>query len=193
MSRHHTVAGTALVAVGTVVVLGFTAAESQYPGYSTSARTISALGAAGAPPASRAVFNSVMVLAGVLTLVAAVALHRVYGRRVLTGVVAVTGVGGFVGVGLFPAGTGLPHVVAAMLAFAGAGASALAVAATVRGPFRYVSAVLGFLELLALSLFVTLGGATPLGIGGLERWVAYLGLAWVTAFGGFLLSDGSGT
>lgn len=187
--RARVVAGVSLVAAGAFLLLGFTTAEALFPGYSTSSDTISALGAARGTAGSAAVFNSVMVIAGLLAVTAAAGLQGVYGRGSLTGLLAVTGGGGFVGVGVFPSGTGLPHFVAAMIAFAGVGLTALVVAATVRGPFRYVSAVLGVLELIALVLFVGLGGSTPLGIGGLERWVAYLGLVWAVAFGGFLLTD----
>lgn len=186
--RARTVAGAAFLAGGVLTMLGFTTAEALYPGYSTSTQTISALGAAGAPAASQAVFNGAMVAAGGLTLVAAYGLARASERRALVGVVAGTGVGGFAGVGLFPAQTGLPHLVAALIAFGGIGVAALLVAATWRGPFRYASAALGTLELLALVGFLVLEGSTPLGIGGLERWVAYLGAAWAAGFGGALLA-----
>lgn len=185
--RDRTLAGVSFVVVGVTLLLGFVTAESQFPGYSTSMQTISALGSARATAASRAMFNGAMILSGVVTLLAAYGLHGVYGRRVLTTLVAVTGLGGLVGVGVFPAETGFPHFLAAVIAFGGIGVSALLVATIVRGPFRYLSAGLGALELVAFVAFVTVGGATPLGIGGLERWVAYLGIAWTTAFGGFLL------
>lgn len=187
--RYRTVAGVSFVAGGAVTILGVVTAETLVPGYSTATQTISALGAARGTAASHLVFNGAMVTAGLLAVVAAYGLHRVFERRLLTAVVAVTGVGGLMGVGLFPSETGLPHFVAALLAFGGIGLSALVVATTVRGPFRYVSAVLGGVELIALGLFLSLGGSTPLGIGGLERWVAYLGLVWTVAFGGFLLPE----
>ncbi|MFB6070360.1 MAG: DUF998 domain-containing protein [Halanaeroarchaeum sp.] len=186
-SRNRAAAGVSLVASGTVTVLGFVTAATQYPGYSPTEQTISALGSAGAPPGSQALFNGAMVLAGLLLFAGAVALYRVGDRPLLVGLVAVTGVVGLAGVGLFPSQTGALHTVAAMAAFGGAGLTALVVAGTVAGPFRYVSAVLGGFELVALALFVVLAGDNPLGVGGLERWVAYLGLAWVLAFGGFLL------
>jgi len=188
--RARTLAGAAFLAGAVLTMLGFTTAEAFYPGYSTSTQTISALGAADAPAASQAVFNGVMVVVGALTLLAAYGLARADESRALAGVVAVTGVGGFAGVGLFPAQTGLPHLVAALFAFGGIGVAALLAAATWRGPFRYASAALGGLELLALVGFLALGGATPLGVGGLERWVAYLGAAWAAAFGGALLAGG---
>ncbi|WP_230893336.1 DUF998 domain-containing protein [Halobacterium sp. KA-6] len=186
--RARTLAGTALVVGGVLTVLGFVTAEVLYPGYSAADQTISALGAAGAPPASQAVFNGTMVVDGLLVMFAAYALRAVYDRPLFPGIFAVAGVG-IVGVGVFPSQTGVPHFVAAFVAFGGLSLSALAAAATVRGPMRYVSIVLGVAELIAFVAFVALADATPLGIGGLERWVAYLGLAWVLAFGGYLLGS----
>lgn len=188
--RHRTVAGISLVGAGAVAILGIVTAEALVPGYSTSARTISALGGTRGTQASRVVFNSAMVGSGIMTAIAAHGLHRAYGRRLLSGVVAATGAG-LVGVGLFPAQTGPPHFVAAVVTFVGIGLAALVVATAVSGAFRHVSAVLGGLELLAFGLFISLGGATPVGVGGLERWAAYLGLVWATAFGGFLLAGDS--
>ncbi|MCG1003867.1 MULTISPECIES: DUF998 domain-containing protein [Halobacterium] len=185
-SRARAFGGTLLVVGGVLTILGFVTAEVLYPGYSAADQTISALGAADAPAAPQVVFNGTMIVTGLAMAFVAVLLHTVYGRVLLTGIVAAAGVG-VVGVGVFPSQTGAPHFVAAMVAFAGLGCAALAAAATVRGPMRYVSVALGVSELLALVLFVALGDGTPLGIGGIERWVAYLGVAWVLAFGGYLL------
>ncbi|MFB6133981.1 MAG: DUF998 domain-containing protein, partial [Halanaeroarchaeum sp.] len=151
--RHRVLAGGTLIAMSTVTILGFLTAQSLFPGYSTASQTISALGSAEASGASKAVFNGTMIAAGVLTIIAAYALHHVYERWALTAVLGTTGAVGFVGVGVFPAQTGLPHLVAAVVAFAGAGVSALLTSATVRGPFGAVSAILGGFELMALVLF----------------------------------------
>lgn len=188
--RTRTLAGIALVAGGACTVLGFVTAEVLYPGYSAADQTISALGAAGAPAASRTVFNATMAVAGALLVGVAAALRRLYDSTAFAAVAALSGVG-VAGVGVFPAQTGLPHALAAFAAFGGVGVTALVAASVLRGPFRYVSAVLGGLELVAFALFVTVQGGTPLGVGGLERWVAYLGLLWVTAFGGYLLAEAS--
>lgn len=184
----RTLAGCALVGVASLLLLGLVTAGSQYPGYSATTQTISALGASGATAVSQAIFNGTMVLAGLGTLAATYALRRLYRSRGLTTVLAATGIG-IAGVGLFPAETGPPHFLAAMLAFGGIGCTALLVAREVRGPFGALSAILGTLELVALVLFVTLGGSTPLDIGGLERWVAYLGTVWAAAFGGYLYPE----
>lgn len=186
--RYRTVAGLSFVGAGTVLTLGFVSAAALYPGYSMADDTISALGAAGGTAESTLVFNGAMILAGLLAVLAAYGLYRVYENAIFSGVLAVTAVGGYIGVGVFPAQTGFPHFLAAMIAFVGTGVAALVTAAVVRGPFRYLAGVLGIAELVALLLFVGLGAANPLGIGGLERWVAYLGVVWAIAFGGYLLS-----
>lgn len=189
---HRSVAGVSLVGVGTVSILGIITAEALYPGYSTSQQTISALGAAtgpaGAVQPSATIFNGAMILSGLLVLVAAYELHRTYGQRLLTTIVVLTGVG-VAGVGIFPAQTGAPHGIAAFLAFGGGGLSALVVASVVDGAFRYVSLVLGVVALVALVAFVTLGGSTALGVGGLERLITYPIQIWVIAFGGYLLNE----
>ncbi|MFB6104997.1 MAG: DUF998 domain-containing protein [Halobacteriaceae archaeon] len=190
--RFRTVAGLSFMGAGTVLTLGFVTAAALFPGYSMAHDTISALGAAEGTAASNLVFNGAMILAGILAVVAAYALYRVSENPVFTGVVAVTAVGGYIGVGVFPAQTGLPHFLAAMIAFVGTGIAALVTALVVRGPFRSVAFVLGVAELIALLAFVALGGANPLGVGGLERWVAYLGVVWAIGFGGYLLSADAG-
>ena len=194
--RNATVAGLSLVCAGVLSILGIVTAEALYPGYSTSTQTISALGAstaaAGPVQPSATIFNGSMILSGLLVLVAAVALQGVYRRRSLTAIVAVSGLG-VTGVGVFPAQHLVPHSIAAFLTFFGGGLAALVTATVVRGGFRYVSAVLGVVALLALVLFVTLGGSTALGIGGLERWITYPTQIWITAFGGYLLGGASTT
>lgn len=193
MSRYRSVAGGALVATGAISILAIVTAEALYPGYSTSQDTISALGAAGpggAVEPAATIFNGAMIASGLLLLVAAYALHQVYTRRLLTGIVTVSALG-VVGVGLFPAQHALPHAVAAFVTFGGGGLSALVVATVVAGGFRYASAVLGVVALLALVMFVALGGTTPLGIGGLERWITYPVQIWIAAFGGYLFGRSS--
>lgn len=187
---YRTVAGLALFAAGTVTVLGFVTAEVLFPGYSAADQTISRLGATGDPydvvrPAAT-VFNGTMLVTGALVVVAAACLHRSYERRVLTGCVALAGVG-VLGVGLFPIQTGVWHAIPALLAFGFGGLSAIVAATVVGPPLRYVSVALGVVSLVALVGFVGLGDAAPLGVGGIERWVAYPILLWETGFGGYLL------
>lgn len=250
--RSRKAAGVSLVGTGAVLILGVITAEALFPGYSTAEQTISALGAARGTPASRAIFNPALVVAGLLMLVAAYGLHRSYDSRPLTALLAIAGAG-TVGAALFPSQTGLLHGLAALLVFVGFGLTALVAAAVVPGTFGYVSGTFGVLELVTLVLWTAIhppsgsvhglgslltfvgvgigalvvatviGGVfryvsaalgilvllsfifliasyppgssvpdvTSLGVGGLERWVTYLAVVWLTAFGGYLLADGS--
>jgi len=92
--------------------------------------------------------------------------------------------------------SGSVHGLGALLTFVGVGLGALAVALVARGRFRAVSAALGVLVLVAYVALRTVyppGGSVPdwtaLGVGGLERWVTYLAVVWLTAFGGYLLAE----
>lgn len=185
--RYRSWAGLALLGAGLVTLLGFVTAASLYEGYSVADQTISALGAADAPDASATVFNLAMALAGLLAVGGAGALNRAGTDRILAGVIGVTGLGGMVGIALFPAHTGAPHLLAALIAFGGIGLTALLAGVEFEGSFARVSYILGVAELLALVGFLVLARDNPLGIGGLERWVAYLGAVWVIGFGGYLL------
>lgn len=187
--QYRTIAGGLLLGGGIVTLLGFITAASLYPGYSVADQTISALGAAAAPSASETVFNLAMALSGLFAVGGAAALQRAGESRLLATVIGITGLGGMIGIAVFPAQTGAPHGIAALIAFGGIGLAAVIAGMRYAGAFRWVSLVLGVAELLTLVGFITLRGATPLGVGGLERWVAYLGAMWVIAFGGFLLAS----
>jgi hypothetical membrane protein len=186
-------AGGLLFAVGGVSLLGIITAEVLYPGY-TTLQEISDLGASRPPnsvvrePAAT-VFNTTMLLAGTLVLVAVFALQRALGRRSVSVPLGLFGLG-VLGVGVFP-GNRVPwHGLFALLTFVSGGVAPLLAAWTVTGPFRALSLVAGAVSLVALASALVLGEANPLlflGLGGVERWVVYPILLWVTGFGGYLL------
>lgn len=187
--QYWTVAGILLIAGGSVTLLGFVTAASLYPGYSVADQTISALGASDAPTESETVFNLAMTVSGLFAVGGAAALQRAGESRLLATVIGITGLGGMIGIAVFPAQAGTPHAIAALIAFGGIGLAAMVAGLRYGGAFGWVSLVLGTAELLALVGFITLKGSNPLGVGGLERWVAYSGAIWVIAFGGFLLAS----
>ena len=81
------------------------------------------------------------------------------------------------------------HALFAMLRFVGGGLAAIVTARATRPPFRYLSIALGVISLGSLLSYVLMGEGTPprpLGMGGVERWVAYPIVIWVTGFGGYL-------
>jgi hypothetical membrane protein len=106
------------------------------------------------------------------------------------------------GVGIFPGNTGL-HPIFALLAFVSGGVAAILSYKVSVSPLRYIVVALGVIALLMLVLGIVgapqpdgmglLGNAGPiaaLGAGGVERWVAYPVVLWLTVFGGYLMGTG---
>jgi hypothetical membrane protein len=190
---------------GAVVLMGIITAEALYPAdYSTAGNTVSDLG--GTRPSeggvvlqpSTTVFDATMVVSGVMIVAAAFSFHRASGRRAVTIPTALLGLGVF-GVGIFPGNTGL-HPIFALLAFVAGGVAAILSYRASASPLRYIVAAIGAIALLMLVLGILgapqpdgmglLGNAGPiaaLGPGGVERWVAYPVVLWLTAFGGYLM------
>ena len=193
-TRSMRAAGSLFFMAGGLMLMGIITAEALYPApYSTGGNAISDLGGTE-PPASlvlqpsATIFDTTMIVAGLLVLGGAVALHRAIGRWSATLVVVAMGAG-VLGVGLFPGSTGTIHALFAELAFIGGGIAAIVTARTTEPPFRYLAVALGTISLAALGSYAVLGDASPLaglGFGGLERWIAYPLVIWLTGFGGYL-------
>jgi hypothetical membrane protein len=186
-------AGALLFLAGATILMGIITAEALYPGaFSTGGNEISDLGGTRPPSSvvlqpSATIFNVSMMAVGVAVAISSWFIHQAFGRRSCTIPVAILGLGAL-GVGLFPGNTGDPHAIFSMVTFVSGGISAITAAQIVRGPFRHLSAGLGVVALLALAS-TFLGDASPiasLGIGGIERWIAYPVVVWLTAFGGYL-------
>ena len=165
----------------------------------TAGNEISDLGGTR-PPAglvlqpSATIFNLTMMATGLLVLLGTIVSIGQLGRA--TGlVVGALGVS-ILGVGIFPGNTGTPHALLAMVAFFSGGIAAVLSARRVAPPLRYVLALLGAVNLVALGSYFVLGDANPLwvlGVGGAERWVAYPVILWLLGFGGYLAGRGSPT
>ncbi len=188
-------AGLCLALAGITILMGIITAEAVYPGaYTTHDNEISDLGATVPPnsiirqPSAR-IFNSTMIVSGSLILGGAVAVHSGYHTRRATISIALLGLG-VLGVGIFPGSRAPMHGIFAMVAFVSGGIACILAAKLLDGPFRYVSTALGAVTLASLAT-ATLADATPiwdeLGDGGVERWVAYPVVLWLTAFGGYVL------
>lgn len=188
------IAGALLFVAGAVILLGIMSAEALYPvRYTTGANAISDLGGTE-PPAglvyqpSATIFNISMMAVGVLVMLGSALVHRGFARRAVTLPVLVLGAGAL-GVGMFPGNTGTPHALFAMTTFISGGVAALTAALVTSGPFRYLSILLGAISLATLAAYFALGDAAPLaelGIGGVERWIVYPIVLWVTGFGAWL-------
>ena len=192
--------GGLLVVAGATVLMGIITAEALYPGtFSTGANEISDLGGTRPPSSvilqpSATIFNLSMTLIGILVIAGSWFVQRAFGRRSVTIPIAVLGVAAL-GVGLFPGNTGTPHALFAMVTFISGGIAAISAARLTSAPFRYLSFFLGAASLATLGMYMLLGDGSPmalLGIGGVERWIVYPVVLWITAFGGYLSGRADG-
>jgi len=187
-------AGALLFSAGVVILLGIITAETLYPGYNTSINQISDLGATRPPNSiilqpSAGIFDSAMIISGLLIALAACSLRRALRNLSIFILLAILGLG-VAGVGIFNGSYGNLHGIIALITFVSGGLSAIVTFKVVRPPFSYFSAALGAVSLLTLSLYYLLGESSPfsiLGMGGVERWIAYPIVLWVLGFGGYLM------
>ncbi|MGE5136518.1 MAG: DUF998 domain-containing protein [Gemmatimonadota bacterium] len=190
-------AGVLYSSAGFALLMGIVTAETKYPvvRHYSARREISDLGGTRPPQGlvtqpSAMIFDTTMLIAGVLLLAGAFALWRIYQDRVLAVVSALFGAG-TLGVGIFPGNTG-PHPIVALITFVFSALTAIAVFRVTPAPFRFMSLSAGLLSLVAL-LAAELGGSSPvvkaIGIGGAERWVVFPIILWLAFFGGHLLTS----
>lgn len=188
------VAGALLFVAGALILMGIITAEALYPvTFTTGGNEISDLGGTRPPDSviyqpSATIFDVSMIVIGVLIAVGSFFVHRAIGRRSVTIPLAILGIGAL-GVGLFPGNTGTPHAIFAMVTFVAGGVAAITGSRIATGGFRAVSFLLGTISLVTLALYLFFGDANPmadLGTGGIERWIVYPTVLWVTAFGGYL-------
>jgi hypothetical membrane protein len=156
--------------------------ESIYPGYSVSGNFVSDLGVGPAAP----VFNTSIILLGVLVMVSSYLLYGVFGDILFMATVFLAGFGAL-GVGVFPEGSpyGL-HTIMSFITFLFAGVAAISAYRVARQPLRTISIALGILTLAALILFAS-GTYLGLGHGGMERMIVYPPLIWALVFSGYLM------
>ncbi len=171
-----------LIGAAQFIILMFVA-EAYYPGYSISGNTISDLGANSFP--SYAIFNSSIVLLGILALVGSYYMYRQFRWKPIAGLLVLAGIGA-VGVGLFPETTGIAHGISQLLAFLFGGLAAVVAYRTLKPPMSFFSVLLGAITLTALLLYRA-GVDFGLGVGGMERMIAYPVLLWGVAYGAYLM------
>jgi hypothetical membrane protein len=181
---------------GAIVLMGIITAEAFYPsGYSTFKNEISDLGATRQPNSvsfepSSTIFNTIMLVAGIMVLIASFYQHQ-YFRKLLFSIPVVLFGLGLVAVGIFPGNKSPYHGMAAMLTFFSGGFCAITSYKVVALPFKYISILFGSVALITLFLavFAPVLLLSSIGIGGIERWVAYPIMLWLVGFGGFLMRE----
>ncbi|AET33042.1 DUF998 domain-containing protein [Pyrobaculum ferrireducens] len=171
--------GRLLLVIGSLqFIISMLAAEQIYSGYSPLHNYISDLGALKAPTAP--LFNTSVFLLGLLGLAAAALLRREIGRAAAA-LLALASIGAM-GVGIFPEDYGTPHGVSALVAFLFGALAVISMALKTRGLLKPLGVALGALSLAALALFIP-RVQTPLGVGGVERLIAYPVLIYFVAYG----------
>jgi hypothetical membrane protein len=189
----RTLAGTSflLLAAGFMTVIMLAAA--MVPGYDFRGAAISDLGTF---PETALLFNSSLVLIGLLNLAGGYLLYRTHGERWLLTAFALAGVGA-IGAGLFPLDTGGLHGLFALSAFLFFNVQALGTATRLDGAMRALSVLAGgvglvFVVLMALGDAGNAAAFGPIGHGGTERMIVYPVMLWLVAFGGYLLAKSEG-
>lgn len=199
----RSLAGLGLAASGFIAFMGIITAEVLYPNYTTR-QDISDLGSTRPPnpvihEPSATIFNSTMLLTGLIVILSSYLLYRAMDRRGFPVTLAIFGLGAF-GVGVFPGNVAPWHGLFALLTFFMGGITVLLSARVVSRPFSFLCGVFGGVSLLILiSVFffgLVVDGPHPLeflGAGGIERWVVYPLILWLLAFGGYLLAEPDAT
>ncbi|MCL5437585.1 MAG: DUF998 domain-containing protein [Candidatus Thermoplasmatota archaeon] len=156
-------------------------AEFLYPGYSVSQNYISDLGVGS----TAYIFNSSIIVLGVLALVSAYFLRSFsVAAAIITVILAI----GAIGVGFVNENHPPFHLIFALLAFGGSSILPYAVLHKTRKPIAVVWAILGTIGLIALILFAS-HDYLGLGEGGMERMIMYPDLIWAMSFGGWLTRE----
>ncbi|MCW4017208.1 MAG: DUF998 domain-containing protein [Candidatus Bathyarchaeota archaeon] len=181
-------AGLLLFVGGVQSVLSIIIAETRYPGYSVANNYISDL---GVNPHSAFIFNTSTLILGLLTIAAAYNIQRAFSNRVFTATIALAGIGA-AGVGLFNELHLIPHYTSAITTFLFGAISAVYSIRIIKPPLGYASLALGAIALAAI-VFAVLRMDLGLGVGGMERIIAYPTLMWIIGFGGYLIGTSAGS
>jgi hypothetical membrane protein len=160
-------------------------AECLYSDYSVSKKVISDLGKLGA--VSAPVFNASVFVLGLTIVAGAYFLRQMIQNKVFLSLLVLCGIGAM-GVGIFPEDFETVHLAVSLMAFLFGALSAIASFKFQKPPLSYFAVILGSISLAALILF-GLKIYLSLGIGGMERMIAYPILLWAIGFGGHLIKE----
>jgi hypothetical membrane protein len=169
--------GTALFLFGTIL------SEILYPGYHVT----SVISDLGVGPTGW-LFNSSVFICGIFLIISAYLLLNIGINRYFSVLLGLAGLGSAM-IGLIPETTGVPHVIAALMAFVSGALGAVTGYYVFRGPFSIISPVLGIIALTA-TLLLASGLYFGLGMGGMERMITYPLIIWGLGAGAYLMSPG---
>ena len=185
-----TLAGFFFLVGGIQWFLGMLLAESWYDGYSSRIDYVSDLGTG--PTAS--IYNLSVFMLGAFIVLGTFFLYKAQERKLLPILLTICGIGAM-GVGIFPANLQPMHSFATLLAILFGSFAAVASYTHLPKPMSIISITLGLMALILAIVFIPYLGLpfgsteTFLGMakGSLERWAINPILAWIIAFGGYLM------
>jgi hypothetical membrane protein len=207
-------AGTLILLAGIQFVLGAHIAESTYPGYSVNQNYLSDLGAtvryteSGVTtiiqqPASL-IFTVIVFTVGAFATISAYLISLNVKSKRLVIFMGLFGIA-MIGIAVFSEVFTLIHGVFSLIAFFSFSLAAIFSFKFQKRPINYISVILGIsaliaiflLELLSLDQILPELGLsasgfpsfnTPIGIGGMERMIAYPMMLWLVMFGASLIA-----
>lgn len=206
-NRNLTIAGTLALAASVEWIIGVFVAQAYYPNYSITQNALSDLGATChnattlTPNScliyqpSSIIFNTTLILFGVLTVPAAYFLNQGLRRKLFSALLAIFGLGVLIA-GIFAENVQLTiHLLASIVAFGAAPIAAITIYrlgdATPRY-FQYSSAAIGIVSLAATLIQIAVPfsalESSFIGFGGLERITLYPLIIWQGLLGTVFLA-----
>jgi hypothetical membrane protein len=197
--RREAIAGALLSLTGVGMILSIITNEALYPAdrhYNTFANSISDLSGTEPPNSfmvqpDRMIFIATMAVCGLLVLTSVYLLWDIVRRRRFLVALGIFGVG-LVGIAVFPGNVAGWHPVFAFTCFFGGASAAILSRKILRSPVRHFATTLGTIALLAtvfgIEAFENWGPQAQIGVGGVERWIAYPVLLWLVLLGAELMT-----
>jgi hypothetical membrane protein len=198
-ARRTRLAGALLALTGIGTLMSIITSEALYPAarhYNTFSNTISDLGGTSPPNSymvqpNRAIFIATMAVAGTLVLVSTYLLWPSVARRRISIGLLVFGAS-LAGLAVFPGNVPTWHPWIALACFMAGSITAIMSRKVLDPPVTYFAVALGVTALVAtlagLEAFEGVGPQEWIGLGGVERWIAYPVLMWLVMFGTALMS-----
>jgi hypothetical membrane protein len=135
---------------------------------------------------SHNLFDVSVFLLGLAIIFGSYFLYRTFKTRVFSGLLILSGIGAM-GVGLFPENFATEHRIFSDVVFFFGALAAIASYKIERKPLNYFSPIIGAFSVIMQILYVS-GYDLGLGVGGLERMVAYPILLWGVALGAHMIA-----
>ena len=135
---------------------------------------------------SHNLFDASVFLIGFAIAMGSYFLYRAFRNKVFSGLLILSGIGAM-GVGIFPENFVLEHEIFSFVVFFFGALAAIAAYKIERKPLNYFSPIIGAFSVVMLVLFLT-GNNLGLGVGGMERMVAYPVLLWGVGLGGHMIA-----